>query len=177
MILRRRDRRIFEKRIIPFSGLTGATGSSGAQGLTGATGAKGDTGSIGATGPQGTQGIQGVAGIIGATGLQGATGATGATGVTGATGPGGATGATGPAGPQSSLAVFSDEETPTGAINDANTIFVLAHTPNSAASLMFVVNGQVFTSGGVDFSLTIATVTVNSPPPTGSIIRAWYRYV
>lgn len=71
---------------------------------------------------------------------------------------------------------FVDAETPSGAVNGANTIFVLAHTPSPALSLQFVVNGQVLTAVGVDYTLSTATVTVNTAPPTDSIVRAWYRY-
>lgn len=71
---------------------------------------------------------------------------------------------------------FIDAEIPTGAINDANDIFTLSQTPSPAASLIFVVNGQVLSGIGVDYTLVTNTVTVNSPPPTGSIIRAWFRF-
>lgn len=71
---------------------------------------------------------------------------------------------------------FSDNETPTGAINSSNAIFTLAHTPTPAASLQFFVNGQLQVMVGVDGTLSTATVTLNTPPPTGSTLRAWYRY-
>ncbi len=71
---------------------------------------------------------------------------------------------------------FSDNETPTGAVNSSNAIFTLAHTPTPAASLQFFVNGQLQTAVGVDYTLLTATVTLNIPPPTGSILRCWYRY-
>ena len=71
---------------------------------------------------------------------------------------------------------FSDAETPTGAVNGSNTIYTLAHAPSPAASLIFTVNGQVLAPVGVDFTLTSATVTVNTAPPTGSTVLAWYRY-
>ena len=71
---------------------------------------------------------------------------------------------------------FADEETPTGTVNGTNTEFTLANTPSPASSLQFVVNGQVLTSGGEDFTLATATVTTVTAPPTGSVIRVWYRY-
>ena len=71
---------------------------------------------------------------------------------------------------------FADEETPTGDVNGSNTEFTLANTPSPASSLQFVVNGQVLTSGGEDFTLATATVTTVTAPPTGSVIRVWYRY-
>ena len=71
---------------------------------------------------------------------------------------------------------FADEETPTGTVNGTNTEFTLANTPSPASSLQFVVNGQVLTSGGEDFTLATATVTTVTAPPTGSVVRVWYRY-
>jgi len=71
---------------------------------------------------------------------------------------------------------FADAEIPTGAINDANTIFTLANAPNPAASLVLSVNGQVLAPVGVDFTLTGSTITINIAPATGSPILAWYRY-
>ncbi len=71
---------------------------------------------------------------------------------------------------------FADAETPTGAVNGSNDIFTLAHTPSPATSLIFAVNGQILSPVGVDYTLVTATVTVNFPPPEGSIIRCWYRY-
>ncbi len=71
---------------------------------------------------------------------------------------------------------FVDAETPTGAINDANAIFTLAHTPSPAVSLQLFINGQLLTAGGVDYTLSTATITVGVAPPTGSVVRCWYRY-
>jgi hypothetical protein len=71
---------------------------------------------------------------------------------------------------------FSDEETPTGTVNGSNTSFTLANTPSPASSLELQVNGQTLASGGEDFTLATATITFVTAPPTGSIIRAWYRY-
>lgn len=71
---------------------------------------------------------------------------------------------------------FADSETLGGAINGSNVTFTLANTPNPALSLELFLNGQLLTSGGVDYTLVGSTITLNTAPPSGSTIRAWYRY-
>jgi len=71
---------------------------------------------------------------------------------------------------------FADNETPSGAINGTNVTFTLANTPNPAASLILQLNGSIQTSGGVDFTLSAATITFELAPLTNSILRAWYRF-
>jgi hypothetical protein len=71
---------------------------------------------------------------------------------------------------------FADGETPTGLVNGANTTYTLAHTPNPATSLVWTYNGQRLEPGGADFTLATATVTTVTAPPTGTIIRASYRW-
>ena len=71
---------------------------------------------------------------------------------------------------------FVDEETPTGSINNANKEFALASTPSPAASLELRLNGALQTSGGEDFTLATATITFVNAPPTGSVLRASYRF-
>lgn len=78
--------------------------------------------------------------------------------------------------PVSSGLSFSDAEIPTGAINGANAIFTLAHTPSPAGSLIFMVNGQVLSPAGVDYTLVGDAVTLNTAPPTSSVVICWYRY-
>lgn len=73
-------------------------------------------------------------------------------------------------------ASFADGETPSGAVNGSNAIFVLANAPSPALSLQFFVNGQLMTMGGEDGTLSSDTVTLNNAPPSGSVLRAWYRY-
>lgn len=70
---------------------------------------------------------------------------------------------------------FVDEETPGGAVNGSNTAFTLVSAPSPAASLVYSVNGQVQSSGGEDFTLSGSDITAVIAPPTGSILRAWYR--
>jgi hypothetical protein len=76
----------------------------------------------------------------------------------------------------SDIPSFADAETPSGTINGSNVTFTLAHTPSPVASLQLFVNGQYMTAGGVDYTLSTATITFVVAPPTSSIIRAHYRY-
>ena len=71
---------------------------------------------------------------------------------------------------------FSDNETPTGLINSSNTSYSLAHTPNPAASLNCYENGVHQIAGGADLTLTTATITYGTAPPTGSTLVCNYRY-
>lgn len=71
---------------------------------------------------------------------------------------------------------YGDGIIPSGAVNGSNQIFVLPNTPSPALSLQLFVNGQLMSPIGVDYSLTTATITLNTAPPTGSTIIAWYRY-
>lgn len=71
---------------------------------------------------------------------------------------------------------FVENETPSGTVNGANTTFTLAATPNPSDSLRFYVNGQLLEQGaGNDYTLSGATITTNTAPPTGSILIANYR--
>ena len=67
---------------------------------------------------------------------------------------------------------FVYNETPTGAVDSANVTYTLAHAPSPAGSLILTVNGQVMTSGGVDYTLSGSTITMVTAPPTTSVIRA-----
>lgn len=71
---------------------------------------------------------------------------------------------------------FVDAETPSGTVDGNNATFTLAYVPSAAASLQLFINGQLLIAGGVDYTLEAATITVNSPPPGGSVIIAWYRH-
>jgi uncharacterized protein YoxC len=76
----------------------------------------------------------------------------------------------------SSLAAFSDAETPSGAVNGTNTTFTLANTPATSASVAIYRNG-VLQSNGTDFTISGRTVTFASVsmPQSGDIIQAFYR--
>lgn len=69
---------------------------------------------------------------------------------------------------------FIFNETPSGTVNGTNTSFTLANTPK-AGTLLFFVNGQLLTAGGEDYSLSTRTITVNTAPPSGSVLRATYQ--
>lgn len=61
------------------------------------------------------------------------------------------------------------KETPSGAINDSNVTFTVANTPK-----FIQLNGAVQEDGGVDYTLSVLTITFVNPPPTGSILRSYY---
>lgn len=65
-------------------------------------------------------------------------------------------------------------ETPNGIVNGSNTAFTLSVAPSPVASLKLFVNGQLLTSGGVDYTLSGTDITLETAPPTGSVIRAWF---
>ena len=65
-------------------------------------------------------------------------------------------------------------ETPSGAIDDNNTTFTLAHTPISGSLSLFL--SGAFQSPTDDYSLTGTTITFTYPPTTGSNLRAKYSY-
>lgn len=69
---------------------------------------------------------------------------------------------------------FRENEEPTGAVNDVNVTFTLAAAPSPAGSLQLYIDGIMKTGGGKDYSLSSATVTMQFPPATGSIIRCFY---
>jgi hypothetical protein len=69
---------------------------------------------------------------------------------------------------------FVDAETPSGTINGSNATFTLGNSPNPAGSLRVAINGVVQSAG--DFSVAAQTLTLTSPPPAGTVLRAWYRY-
>jgi len=73
---------------------------------------------------------------------------------------------------------FSDAETPAGTINGSNAVFTLAHSPNPAASLILMKNGQIMIAGGVSYTLSGLTITYASGyiPVAGDVHVAWYRY-
>ena len=70
---------------------------------------------------------------------------------------------------------FVESETPSGTVDGANATFTLAGTPNPSGSLELYVNGMQMEAGGGDYSLSTATITMNTAPPTNSILLATYR--
>ncbi|MGO9641169.1 MAG: hypothetical protein ACLP1Y_07695 [Candidatus Acidiferrales bacterium] len=71
---------------------------------------------------------------------------------------------------------FADAETPSGSISGSNPTFTLAHTPSPAASLAVYLNGVEQRAGGADYTLSTATITFGTSPPSGSTLVAYYRY-
>ena len=71
---------------------------------------------------------------------------------------------------------FADGVELTGDIDGINLTFVLPYTPNPTASLLLTMNGSVQTVTE-DYTLSGATVSFIVAPPTGSILRAFFRYI
>lgn len=76
---------------------------------------------------------------------------------------------------------FADEETPTGTIDGSNTAFTLANAPSPGASLILVHasgpgGGGVLRAGGIDFTLTGASIAMVTAPAVGDTLLAWYRH-
>jgi hypothetical protein len=71
---------------------------------------------------------------------------------------------------------FVDGETPAGAVNNVNTVFTLAQSPNPAASLAVYRNGMRMKSG-LDYTSSGNSVTFasGSVPQTGDVIQCSYR--
>lgn len=73
---------------------------------------------------------------------------------------------------------FSDEETPSGAIDGSNVTFALAYAPNPAASLALFWNG-IYMTQGTDYTLSVQTITTtftHGPPNPGDVLTANYRH-
>ncbi len=68
-----------------------------------------------------------------------------------------------------------DAETPTGTINGSNTAFVAASIPNPTASLKVFVNGARMSIAASDYTVSGATITFTTAPPTNSNILIDYR--
>jgi hypothetical protein len=71
---------------------------------------------------------------------------------------------------------FADWITPTGTLNGTNKIFTLPQAPSPAASLRLYRGWQVLKSGGVDYTLSGATITYTIAPPPTATHMAFYRY-
>ncbi len=73
----------------------------------------------------------------------------------------------------SSISVFN--ETPSGLINDSNTIFILANAPTSGTLRLY--NGGVRLTENQDFTLTGLTITFVIAPMTGANLLADYNHI
>lgn len=91
--------------------------------------------------------------------------------VDGSSGPCGTPGGGAPLG-----AAFHDGETPAGALDGVNAVFLLAQAPSPANSLLFYRNGLLM-KRGVDYNLTGSAVTFVAAaiPQPGDILVAAYR--
>jgi hypothetical protein len=69
---------------------------------------------------------------------------------------------------------FVTRETPSGSVNGVNVTFTLANTPTAGSEELFL-NGLLQEPGGVDYSITSATITMAVAPLTGERIRVSYR--
>lgn len=65
-------------------------------------------------------------------------------------------------------------ETPTGAVNGSNTTFTLAQSPRPGTVMLYV-GGIRMTGGGEDYTISGLTITTNTAPPSGAIIRVDYE--
>jgi hypothetical protein len=73
--------------------------------------------------------------------------------------------------------VWITGETPSGAVDGVNTVFVLSGTPNPANSLLLFLDGLLLYQG-THYSIVGKQVTLNVAPPINipvSAIRAWYE--
>lgn len=67
------------------------------------------------------------------------------------------------------------QETPSGSINGSNTAFTLAHTPSAATNVNLFLNGvQQRQGAGNDYTISGATITYLTAPPTGATLNAIY---
>jgi hypothetical protein len=71
---------------------------------------------------------------------------------------------------------FADWITPTGTFDGTNKVFTLPQAPNPVASLRLYRGWQVLKPGGVDFTLSGATITYTIAPPPTATHLAFYRY-
>jgi hypothetical protein len=75
------------------------------------------------------------------------------------------------------LPQFSDNETPSGAINGINTVFTLVAVPSPSTSLQVFLNGLKM-DPVMDYIISgsVITFTLSSTPQTGDVLLASYRY-
>ena len=70
---------------------------------------------------------------------------------------------------------FVHDETPTGAVNGSNTSFTLANSPVAGTLILYEGGKRLLLT--TDFTLSGSTITTTYAPPSGSYLRADYRYV
>lgn len=64
-------------------------------------------------------------------------------------------------------------EIPAGTVNGSNVTFTLSQTPNPSSTLMLWRNGQL-QGGGIDYTLSTATITFSVAPITSDTLYAFY---
>lgn len=69
---------------------------------------------------------------------------------------------------------FVAHETPGGAVNNINTVFLLANTPITGSEMVYL-NGQLQDPTN-DYTISGASITFVSAPRTGDRVRVAYRY-
>lgn len=74
---------------------------------------------------------------------------------------------------EAAVGEFVHDETPSGAVDGANTTFTLANTPT--AGTVIVYEGGVRKLLTTDFTLSGTTITFTYTPPNGSYVRVDYR--
>lgn len=67
-------------------------------------------------------------------------------------------------------------ETPGGAVDGSNAVFVLAEAPIAGSEQVFL-NGILQEEGsGDDYTIVGASITMTNPPESGDRVRVSYRY-
>lgn len=69
---------------------------------------------------------------------------------------------------------FVQKETPTGAVNGTNDTYNLAFTPVTGSEEVYLNGHQQDPGGSEDYTISGATITMNTPPVTGDKIRVSY---
>lgn len=73
-----------------------------------------------------------------------------------------------------SSANFVENEVPSGTVNGSNTAFTIANTPTAGSERLFR-NGMRQKSGGEDYTISGAAITMIAAPETGDILLVDYR--
>jgi len=71
--------------------------------------------------------------------------------------------------------VLIANEIPTGAVNGSNTTFTLVNTPKGDTERVFVNGARQLPGSGNDYTISGATITMATAPPTGSNIIVDYE--
>ncbi len=79
--------------------------------------------------------------------------------------------------PSSAAINFASGEIPSGTIDGSNKTFTLAHSPNPVLTLILILGGGGLGAGGIDYTLSGSTITMNTAPPNGQTwTGAWYQW-